>query len=141
MKTNLTALFSGIIFGFGLCLSQMINPLVVTRFLDVTGQWDPSLLFVMLGALLVTLPVFPFILKRNKPVCAAAFDLPSKKTVDRRLISGAILFGTGWGLAGICPGPAVSSLAFALPKSIVFFIAMLAGMKLFNVKEKMSGRP
>lgn len=140
MKTNLTALISGTIFGFGLCLSQMINPQVVTRFLDVTGQWDPSLMFVMIGALLVTLPVFQYILKRNKPICAAEFDLPSKKTVDRSLISGAILFGIGWGLAGICPGPAVSSLAFALPKSIIFFIAMLAGMKLFNLKEKISKR-
>jgi uncharacterized membrane protein YedE/YeeE len=114
---------------------------VVIRFLDVTGQWDPSLLFVMLGALLVTLPAFPFILKRIKPVCTPAFDLPTKRMVDQKLILGSVLFGIGWGLAGICPGPAVSSMAFALPKSFVFFIAMLAGMKLYALKEKISQPP
>lgn len=135
MKTDLTALVCGIIFAIGLCLSHMINPAVVIGFLDITGEWDPSLLFVMLGALMVSGICFRFILKCSKPVCAAQFSLPNTSTLDRRLIVGSILFGIGWGLAGICPGPAVAALALNIPKALTFFIAMFLGMGLFQITQ------
>lgn len=132
MHTNIIALVSGIIFGIGLCVSQMVNPAVVIGFLDVTGDWDPRLAFVMIGALLVTGTSFPLILKRRQPLCAAEFSVPANKVVDRPLVLGAVLFGIGWGLSGICPGPAVTALAFGLEKSVIFAVAMFAGMGLFK---------
>ncbi len=132
MKINIVALISGIIFGLGLCISQMINPQVIISFVDITGNWDPSLAFVMIGALCVTFVTFPLILKRQKPVCCDDFSLPTSNLVDKSLIIGAVLFGVGWGLAGICPGPAVSALVFGLPKSFVFFVAMLGGMGIYQ---------
>ena len=103
MKTNIIALFSGILFGVGLSLSHMINPAKVQNFLDITGNWDPSLLFVMIGALSISLVAFRFILKRSAPVWAGTFELPKKRSIDLKLITGAAIFGIGWASAAIAP--------------------------------------
>ena len=126
-KQLLAALGAGIVFGLGLVVSQMVNPAKVVGFLDVAGKWDPTLLFVMGGALAVAIPGYRWILKRPRPLFADGFSLPTKKDLDPRLIGGAALFGVGWGLAGLCPGPAVTALVtLALPFT-VFIVAMLAG--------------
>jgi uncharacterized protein len=128
----LVALFSGVLFGLGLVVSGMVNPAKVLGFLDVAGDWDPTLAFVMGGALLVAVPAFRVILKRPRPVLAEEFDLPAKKDLDARLLAGSALFGVGWGLAGFCPGPAVTALASGLAPVFVFVAAMVAGMSLFK---------
>ena len=130
MKT-IVALFAGVIFGVGLAVSGMTNPQKVLDFLDVAGgaRWDPTLAFVMGGALLVTVPAFRLVLKRRRPVLADGFALPTKSALDARLLGGAALFGVGWGLSGFCPGPAMTaSLAAGLPPVFVFVAAMLVGM-------------
>lgn len=132
MKDNLVALISGLIFGLGLCISAMINPKVVIDFLDITGNWDPRLIFMMGGGLCVSGASFVFILKRKKPVYGTAFSLSAKTTLDKRLIIGSLLFGIGWGLAGICPGPAIVNLAFGLRKAYIFFLAMMVGMGFYH---------
>lgn len=121
------ALVLGIIFAIGLAVSEMINPARVIGFLDVAGRWDPTLLFVMAGALAVTVPLFPVILRRPKPLLAARFSLPSKARVDGPLLFGAAVFGVGWGLAGFCPGPALAALASGSPAVILFVLAMVGG--------------
>ncbi len=126
MKTILIALLCGVLFGFGLAVSEMINPQRVIGFLDITGNWDATLLFVMGGALMVGLPCFQLALK-CKPVCSESFDLPSKKAIDRPLLIGAILFGIGWGLAGLCPGPAIAGMATLSVEIIGFVLAMIVG--------------
>jgi uncharacterized membrane protein YedE/YeeE len=126
----------GIIFAFGLAVSEMINPARVIGFLDVTGRWDPTLLLVMAGALVVTVPIFPVILRRSKPFLAAQFSLPTKTQVDLPLLFGAATFGAGWGLAGFCPGPALAALASGSPKVILFVIAMLLGQWLASRLEQ-----
>ena len=122
----------GIIFALGLTVSEMINPARVIGFLDVAGRWDPTLLLVMAGALAVTVPIFPLILRRSKPFLAAQFSLPTKTRVDGPLILGAVIFGAGWGLAGFCPGPAIASLASGSPGVILFVVAMLLGQWLVS---------
>ncbi len=124
---DFASLICGVLFGLGLAISGMINPAKVIGFLDITGAWDPSLAFVMGGAVVVTAIAFRIILKRPKPVLAAAFQLPSRRDFDKHLIAGAAVFGTGWGLAGLCPGPAISSLAFLDTKILIFVVAMIAG--------------
>lgn len=130
--------FAGTIFGAGLVLSGMANPMKVLGFLDLaaiaTGGWDPSLAFVMAGALLVAVPGFALLRLRAKPFAAESFQLPAPKPIDRRLIGGAALFGVGWGLAGICPGPAMVLLALGGGPGWIFFAAMLAGMGLFALQ-------
>jgi len=119
---------SGLLFGLGLIVSGMINPGKVIGFLDVFGQWDPSLAFVMAGAVAVTFVGFRFILKQNSPRFAATFSLPTRTDIDTPLVIGPILFGLGWGLVGLCPGPALVALT-ATPKTIwLFFVSMLAGI-------------
>ena len=113
MRT-LVALFAGALFGLGLSVSGMMNPAKVIGFLDFAGGWDPTLAFVMGGALLVTVPAFRLILNRPRPILADGFALPSKSTLDGRLLGGAALFGVGWGLSGFCPGPAVAALVTGL---------------------------
>jgi len=117
----------GIIFAFGLAVSEMINPARVIGFLDVGGRWDPTLLLVMAGALAVTVPIFPLILRRSKPILAAQFSLPTKTRLDPPLVTGAVIFGAGWGLAGFCPGPALAALAAGSPSVILFVVAMVVG--------------
>ena len=128
---QLTAAFaSGIIFGLGLSISEMINPARVIGFLDITGWWDPTLMFVMGGALAVTLPASHFILRRAMPLLDSEFFLPTKGAVDRPLILGAGIFGIGWGLGGFCPGPALAALASGSPAVILFVLAMIVGQRL-----------
>src|SRR5690554_1333329 len=105
MLFRLSALFSGLVFGFGLILSGMTNPAKIIGFLDVFGDWDPSLALVMAGAIAVTLPAFYFLKKRQKTWLNLAFSWPTREAIDTPLIVGSVLFGVGWGLAGLCPGP------------------------------------
>jgi len=121
------ALLSGTLFGLGLVVSGMVNPAKVIAFLDVAGNWDPTLAFVMLGALAVTAPAFRVVLKRGHPWFANRFALPTKTDLEPRLVLGAALFGIGWGLAGLCPGPAVAALVTARGDIVLFVAAMLAG--------------
>lgn len=127
MALILSSLVVGATFGFGLALSEMINPARVIGFLDVAGRWDPTLLLVMGGALAVTLPLFPLILRRRAPLLDGQFALPTKTRVDGSLILGAVIFGAGWGLGGFCPGPVLAALASGLPSVVLFVISMLAG--------------
>ena len=125
---NIISLISGLLFGYGLALSGMVSPSKVVGFLDLTGNWDPSLAFVMGGGVIVTAISFRFILKRPMPFFGKQFQLPTKKDLDKYLISGAVLFGVGWGLGGLCPGPALSSLAYGNVKIFVFVAAMIVGI-------------
>ncbi len=130
MAGLIIALASGTVFGAGLALSQMANPAKVLAFLDVAGNWDPSLALVMGGAIAVTLVAFRPTLKRARPLVAARFFVPALKEIDARLVGGSALFGAGWGLIGLCPGPAFASLAFGMRESLVFIAAMVAGAAL-----------
>jgi hypothetical protein len=127
------AFVSGLAFALGLGLSGMTQPAKVIGFLDVAGRWDPSLALVMGGAVLVTLVTFALVLRRRAPVLAPSFDLPVQTRIDRPLVVGAILFGVGWGLSGVCPGPALVSIASLSPASLVFAAAMLTGTIAFRV--------
>lgn len=127
MAQLLLALTAGLIFALGLIISGMVNPAKVLGFLDIAGAWDPTLAFVMGGALLVTIPGFHFVLRRARPLLAERFYLPTKQDLDPRLITGAMLFGIGWGLAGLCPGPALAALAAGLWPVFGFVAAMVAG--------------
>jgi len=127
-----SALVAGIIFGMGLVLSQMVNPNKVINFLDITGQWDPSLMFVLGGAVLTTMITYRFIFSRSKPVFDDDFHLPTLLQIDRQLFIGAVLFGVGWGVIGYCPGPAVASLGFGVEEPLIVVISMLAGMLLYR---------
>jgi uncharacterized protein len=127
MRTLFPSFLSGLLFGAGLTVSQMVNPAKVIDFLDVAGRWDPSLALVMVSALVVTSPFYRRVLGWNKPLCAAQFHLPTLRVIDAKLIAGAALFGVGWGLAGLCPGPAVASLSYGR-SSIAFVGAMVGAM-------------
>jgi len=124
---------SGVLFGLGLTISEMINPAKVIGFLDLAGNWDPSLLLVMVGGLLVTFPAFRLILKRGTPVLESRFYLPTRKDLDNRLLGGAVLFGLGWGIAGLCPGPALAALSLLNSQAFLFVAAMVAGMLLHRL--------
>ena len=136
MLRMVVALFSGALFGLGLAVSGMANPQKVIGFLDVSGDWDPTLALVMGGALLVALPAFRWIFGRRRPVLAENFEIPTKKEIDARLVGGSALFGVGWGLSGFCPGPAVVALVPALAAGILpvfaFVCAMIAGMVIYQ---------
>ena len=129
---QLVSLVCGVLFGFGLALSGMTDTAKVQGFLDLFGSWVPDLAFVMGGAVLVTLVSFRFIMRRDKPLFAAGFSLPDRNDIDARLLLGAALFGIGWGLYGYCPGPAIAALVYLEPVTVVFVVAMLAGMTLAN---------
>ena len=124
---NLLACVAGALFSCGLMLSGMVDPQKVLGFLTLTANWDPSLAFVMGGALAASIPATHFILKRSAPVLASDFDVPNKQTIDSRLIGGAAIFGVGWGLFGVCPGPAVVQLTSLQPAILLFFSMMLVG--------------
>jgi uncharacterized membrane protein YedE/YeeE len=128
MKMLLGALLSGLVFGFGLVISGMTQPARVLGFLDIFGVWDPTLAFVMGAALAVSLPGFYFTRRRERPLLTARFRWPTRSEIDAPLICGAALFGIGWGLVGLCPGPAIVNLATFLQQIIVFVVAMGAGM-------------
>lgn len=133
--TFLTALLSGLIFGFGLILSGMANPAKVLGFLDLAGQWDPSLAFVMAGAIAVGSVAFLLARRRTLSFLGGAMHLPTARDIDRRLVAGSLLFGIGWGIAGFCPGPALVALGMAEMKALVFVAAMIAGMIIFEILE------
>jgi len=122
------ALISGLIFGLGLVVSGMANPAKVQNFLDIFGTWDPSLAFVMGGAIAVTLPGYWLILKRPSPLTHTTFHLPTRQDLDPKLLAGAATFGVGWGLSGFCPGPAITSLSMLNPGTLIFVTAMIIGM-------------
>ena len=124
---KLVALFCGTIFGIGLVISQMINPAKVLGFLNVFGEWDPSLAFVMVGALIISSPLFHLFKNKEKPIFSTSFSISENKEIDKRLIFGSILFGAGWGLAGLCPGPAISSIALLNISSVTFVFSMFIG--------------
>ncbi len=139
-KEAVMALVSGVLFGMGLTVSDMVNPARVLGFLDVAGSWDPTLAFVMGGALLITFPAFALVGKISKPVCAEKFQLPGNRVIDKPLITGAILFGIGWGLVGFCPGPALASLVTLRGDVALFVASMVAGMALFSVWQRVMGK-
>lgn len=136
MKYSLAAFASGLIFGLGLILSGMANPEKVLGFLDLAGLWDPSLAFVMGGAILVGL--FAFGLARKRTLSFLGFDmkLPTSSRIDKRLMGGSLLFGVGWGIAGFCPGPGLVALGAGEQKAAVFVAAMLAGMAIYEWIER-----
>jgi uncharacterized membrane protein YedE/YeeE len=125
MRTLMIALASGLLFGFGLGLSGMTQPQKVINFLDISGNWDPSLAFVMGGALFVNAIAYAFSRKTAKPVFALKYELPSKRDIDPRLISGAAIFGIGWGLLGYCPGPGLANLATMHLEPLIFVFTFI----------------
>ena len=129
MKRMAFALAAGLLFGLGLAVSGMTNPDKVLNFLDLAGQWDPSLALVMGGALAVSVPGFAWLRRRGRTLANEALPPSPSPRIDRRLVAGSALFGIGWGVAGYCPGPALANLAYA-SEAIVFVIAMLAGSQL-----------
>ena len=133
--TRVISLVSGIIFGIGLVISEMINPEKVLGFLDLFGNWDPSLAFVMIGALAVSSPLFHFIKNKEKPICEVSFNIPNNKEINKKLILGSVIFGAGWGLGGLCPGPAISSIALINYYSITFVISMFVGFYIVRLFE------
>ncbi len=132
---NLVSLTMGVLFSIGLSVSGMINPEKVIGFLDLFGIWDYSLAFVMGGAVGVNLVIFPVILKK-RPVFSKVFHLPTKEKLDLNLVLGSILFGIGWGLGGVCPGPGIVNLARLDIQSVVFVLSMLIGMFLFSIYKR-----
>ena len=124
---KIVSLICGIIFGIGLVISEMINPAKVLGFLNIFDKWDPSLAFVMIGALIVSTPLFHLFKKNDKPLFSSSFLISNNKEIDKRLIIGSILFGAGWGLIGLCPGPAISSLALLNISSVAFVFWMSIG--------------
>ncbi len=127
MRQNCVALLSGLLFGLGLSLSQMIDRDRVLGFLDVTGNWDPTLLFVLGGAVGVTVIAFRFVLRLSQPIWGEKFYLSTRKDVDRSLILGAAIFGIGWGIAGYCPGPGITALVLGIWNPVLFVIAFIVG--------------
>ena len=124
---KIVSLICGIIFGIGLVISEMINPAKVLGFLNIFDKWDPSLAFVMIGALIVSTPLFHLFKKNDKPLFSSNFLISNATEIDKKLIIGSILFGAGWGLIGLCPGPAISSLALLNISSIAFVFWMSMG--------------
>lgn len=137
---RLSEFLVGLLFGWGLMLAGMTDPGKVIGFLDLAGAWDPSLAFVMGGAIAVGFFAFGSAKKRTSSFLGGALHLPTSRDIDKRLVAGALLFGAGWGLAGFCPGPAIVSMAAGQPKAMVFVVAMVAGMLIFEWLDRM-GRP
>lgn len=136
MKNTIVALITGFLFALGLGLAGMTQPQKVLGFLDVFGNWDPSLMFVMMGAIGVHALAYVVAKKRATPLFASEWQIPQKKDLTPALIVGATLFGVGWGLAGYCPGPALVSLASFTQSPLIFFISLVAGMVLFIQVDK-----
>lgn len=140
----LNALLAGLLFGTGLIVAGMANPAKVLGFLDIAGRWDPSLAFVMAGAIAVGSIGFAIARRLERSLFDAPISLPAAMHVDRRLLAGSAMFGAGWGLAGFCPGPALVSAGSGESKAMLFVVAMLVGMKLFALAESRAirtGRP
>jgi len=124
----LAVFLSGLLFSFGLIVSGMTNPANVIGFLDIFGNWNVSLAFVMVGGIVITSVGFRLIKAIDKPLLAASFSIPTRNDIDRPLVTGATLFGVGWGLVGLCPGPAIVALVIAPKAALIFFVSMLVGM-------------
>jgi uncharacterized protein len=133
---RLSEFLIGLLFGWGLLISGMTDPGKVLGFLDLAGAWDPSLAFVMGGAVLVGLLGFTVAKKRSQSFLGSAMRLPTARDIDRRLVLGSLTFGAGWGLAGFCPGPALVAMGAGIPKAALFVVAMIAGMLLFAMLER-----
>ena len=131
-----TSLLAGLVFGLGLIVSGMANPAKVLGFLDLAGAWDPSLAFVMAGAIAVGAVAFALAGKRSTSLIGAEMRLPAARPTDRRLVAGSVVFGIGWGIAGFCPGPALVALGMGETKALIFVGAMLVGMGLFELLER-----
>ena len=131
--SRVVSLISGIIFGVGLTVSQMIDRAKVLGFLNIFANWEPSLAFVMIGALIISSPFFHLFKNNNKPVFADSFSYSNNKELNKKLIIGSSLFGAGWGLAGLCPGPAIASLALLNTSSVIFVITMFVGFYLSDI--------
>ncbi|RZI94452.1 MAG: YeeE/YedE family protein [Variovorax sp.] len=136
MATVFASLLSGLVFGLGLIVSGMANPAKVLGFLDIAGAWDPSLALVMVGAIAVAAIAFAVARRRTVSLLGAAMKLPTARDIDRRMVFGSVLFGIGWGVAGFCPGPALVALGMGQGKALVFVLAMLAGMGIFELLER-----
>jgi hypothetical protein len=134
--TRVAAFVGGVVFGLGLILSQMVNPAKILGFLDLSGPWDPTLAVVFLGALAVAVPGMRLVLRRGKPVFGERFALPARGAVDGPLIAGSVVFGIGWGLAGFCPGPAITALVSGEGRVILFVAAMVAGMAAYRIVDR-----
>jgi uncharacterized membrane protein YedE/YeeE len=139
MTIILGGLISGFVFGVGLVISGMTQPSKVLGFLDVLGVWDPTLAFVMAGALMVAAPGFYFARRRERPLFAGHFRWPQRADIDRPLVAGSAMFGVGWGLVGLCPGPAIANLATLMPQVLIFLAAMAAGMLAIDLWRRHSG--
>ena len=133
MLLIISAFTSGLLFGLGLIISQMVDPAKVLGFLDVLGNWDPSLAFVMGGAVVVSALGYAIAKRRGAPVLAPRLEIPTRRDLDPRLLGGAALFGVGWGLAGLCPGPALVALTFGPREVFAFVAAMIVGMAVFRL--------
>jgi len=133
----LAAFASGLVFGVGLIVSGMVNPAKVQGFLDLAGRWDPSLPLVMLGAIAVAFFAFRVAGRRSDSLLHTPMHLPTAGLIDARLVVGSLLFGAGWGLAGFCPGPALVALGTGLPQALIFVAAMLGGMAIYTLLERM----
>ena len=141
MQHRISEFFVGLLFGLGLLLSGMTDPGKVIGFLDLFGNWDPSLALVMGGAIAVGFFAFAIAKKRTRNFLGGALHLPKSDQIDRRLVIGALLFGAGWGLAGFCPGPALVSMAAGQSKALLFVAAMLAGMVVFELADRYLHQP
>jgi uncharacterized membrane protein YedE/YeeE len=138
---RMSEFLAGLLFGLGLLLSGMTDPGKVIGFLDLSGLWDPSLAFVMGGAIAVGIFAFSLAKKRTQSFMGGALHLPTSNQIDRRLLIGSALFGIGWGIAGFCPGPGLVSMAAGQPKAAVFVVAMFLGMVIFEVAERHIHKP
>ncbi len=136
MLKVLASLAAGTLFGIGLTISQMINPAKVIGFLDLAGDWDPTLAFVMGGGLLVTLPGYYLARKRGAAILGGPLSIPTNRAIDAKLIIGSLIFGVGWAIAGLCPGPAIAGLSSGATSSFIFVAAMLTGMLVFRFTRK-----
>jgi uncharacterized membrane protein YedE/YeeE len=136
-----SALVAGLVFGIGLMLSGMTDPGKVIGFLDLAGTWDPSLAFVMGGAILVGFFAFRLAGKRGQAFLGGAMHLPTRRDIDNRLVGGSIVFGIGWGLAGFCPGPALVSFGAGIDKAAIFVAAMLGGMVIYQAADRLIHEP
>jgi uncharacterized membrane protein YedE/YeeE len=139
VKPSIAALAAGALFGLGLGVSGMTLPAKVRGFLDVTGDWDPTLALVMVGAIGVHFVLFRLILRRRAPLFDSRFHVPTRRDIDVRLVGGSALFGVGWGLSGQCPGPALTNLATGAPTALVFVAAMAAGMGIQRLMDRARG--
>ncbi|MNI50297.1 hypothetical protein D3C85_361470 [compost metagenome] len=138
--TALIAFVSGLVFGLGLIVSGMANPAKVLGFLDLAGPWDPSLAFVMGGAVLITAVGFALLRRRRASLTGEPLRWPTATRIDLRLALGSLAFGAGWGLAGFCPGPALVAAAAGVPQALIFVVAMLAGMAIYSALEALKSR-